>query len=323
MGVTRREFIYNSAAVAASTASAHAASFPLKNLLLADVGDPGKVQPPVFPYGAVYFRKSNPPESDWARDHQTAAHIGMNTFRHWFMWSVIETSPGKYNWDGYDQMLDLAAKNDIKVIIAEMITCAPEWAFQKYPHARFRANDGYIVESTVSASSETGGYPGLCLDNPDVHASAENFLIALIERYRNHPGLLGYDLWNENTSWGGTPQRMYCFCDATRHKFREWLRKKYDSLEHLENVWHRYSFESWDQVQPPPTFAGYPESLDWLQFRIDDAYDLFDWRVQVVRWRCWSAHRMSTSGWESHSRRVQPNASCGWVCGARFLTRSP
>ena len=43
---------------------------------------------PVFPYGAVYFRKSNPPEADWARDHQTAARIGMNTFRHWFMWAA-------------------------------------------------------------------------------------------------------------------------------------------------------------------------------------------------------------------------------------------
>jgi len=50
---------------------------------------------PIFPYGAVYFRKSNPPEQDWARDHQTAARIGMNTFRHWFMWSAIEVAPGK------------------------------------------------------------------------------------------------------------------------------------------------------------------------------------------------------------------------------------
>jgi hypothetical protein len=32
---------------------------------------------PVFPFGAVYFRKSNPPEADWARDHQTAAQMGV------------------------------------------------------------------------------------------------------------------------------------------------------------------------------------------------------------------------------------------------------
>src|SRR5262245_48944980 len=52
----------------------------------------------VFPYGAVYFRKSNPPEQDWARDHATAARIGMNTFRHWFMWEAVEVAPGKYDW---------------------------------------------------------------------------------------------------------------------------------------------------------------------------------------------------------------------------------
>ena len=28
---------------------------------------------PVFPFGAVYFRKSSPPEQDWERDHRTAA----------------------------------------------------------------------------------------------------------------------------------------------------------------------------------------------------------------------------------------------------------
>ena len=28
---------------------------------------------PAFWYGAVYFRKTNPPEKDWPRDHKTAA----------------------------------------------------------------------------------------------------------------------------------------------------------------------------------------------------------------------------------------------------------
>ena len=57
--------------------------------LLAAVSSLG-AEAPVFPYGAVYFRKSNPPEQDWARDHQTAARMGMNTFRHWFMWAPLK-----------------------------------------------------------------------------------------------------------------------------------------------------------------------------------------------------------------------------------------
>src|SRR5437016_10890154 len=141
---------------------------------------------PVFPYGAVYFRKSNPPEADWARDHQTAARIGMNTFRHWFMWSAIEVAPGKYDWRDYDRMMDLAAQNGIKVVIAELITAAPEWAFHKYPQARYVASDGSVVNSSIGGSSATGGFPGLCLDNPEVRSAASKFLTALIEHYRNH-----------------------------------------------------------------------------------------------------------------------------------------
>ena len=64
---------------------------------------------PRVPYGAVYFRKSNPPPEDWARDYRTAAEDGMNLFRHWFLWSAVEVAPGEYDWADYDRQLDLAA----------------------------------------------------------------------------------------------------------------------------------------------------------------------------------------------------------------------
>ena len=250
---------------------------------------------PVFPYGAVYFRKSNPPEQDWARDHQTAARVGMNTFRHWFMWSAIEVAPGKYDWRDYDRMMDLAAQNGIKVVIAELVTSAPEWAFRKYAHARFRASDGTVLNSSIGGSSATGGFPGLCLDNPDVRAAAERFLTALVEHYRNHPALLGYDLWNENTMNGGSPRKMYCYCDASKRKLREWLQRRYGSVQELGRVWNRYSYDSWDDVEPPDNFTGYPESLDWLQFRIDDAFELFHWRVDLFR-RLDPNHKITAHG---------------------------
>jgi beta-galactosidase len=238
---------------------------------------------PAFPYGAVYFRKSNPPEQDWARDHATAARIGMNTFRHWFMWEAIEVAPGKYDWSDYDRMMDLAAQNGIKVVIAEFVTSAPEWVYDKYPHARFKASDDSVTHSGVSVSSATGGFPGLCLDNDDVKALAEKFLVALVERYKNHPATLGYDMWNENTYDGGSPQHMRCYCEATQRKFREWLRARYSSLDALGKTWHRYSYANWDNVHPPRNFTGYPESLDWLEFRVDDAFSLMKWRTDLVR----------------------------------------
>src|SRR5260370_10279069 len=87
----------------------------------------GAADPP-FWFGSVYFRKSNPPEQDWARDHAVAAEAGTNMMRHWFIWSAIETAPGKYHWRDYDTLMDLEAKPGIRTVIAEMITSPPEWA---------------------------------------------------------------------------------------------------------------------------------------------------------------------------------------------------
>jgi beta-galactosidase len=277
--ITRRAFLRNSALVTASTAFPYA----IESHAMNPPGQAPQAAVPVFPYGAVYFRKSNPPEDDWARDHQTAARDGMNIFRHWFMWSAIEIAPGQYDWSDYDRMMDLAGKNGIKVILAEQVTSAPEWAFRKYAHARFQASDGALVNSTISESSATGGFPGLCLDNPDVRQAAETFLTAMVERYRDRPALLGYDLWNENTSFGGAPNHMYCYCDASKKKLREWLQARYGSLQAAAKAWHRYSYVSWEDVEPPRTFSGYADSLDWLEFRVDNAYALFDWRIQLVR----------------------------------------
>jgi beta-galactosidase len=90
MEITRRGFIQNSALFTASAAIGHEAEVPKGETSAGGINAAPKAGMPVFPYGAVYLRKSNPPEQDWAHDHATAAPVGMNTFRHWFMWSAIE-----------------------------------------------------------------------------------------------------------------------------------------------------------------------------------------------------------------------------------------
>jgi beta-galactosidase len=258
---------------------------------------------PVFPYGAVYFRKSNPPEADWERDHKIAAQTGMNIFRHWVMWSAVEIAPGQYDWRDYDRMMDLEGKNNIKAVLAEMVTAAPEWAFRAYPQARFEAQDGYKGVPEYSGSSATGGFPGLCLDNPEVRARAGAFLKALANRYKNHPAIYGYDIWNEGNTSGGASMyfqtassayipnehrgtglgRMYCYCPASIAEFHKWLAKKYGSLDALKQAWRRYSFADWKDVDAPRTGGPYPDWIDWLEFREDRAHELLRWRRDVIR----------------------------------------
>jgi beta-galactosidase len=231
-----------------------------------------------FPYGAVYFRKSNPPREDWARDYARAAADGMTTFRHWVLWSAIEVAPGEHDWEDYDRQLDLAAQHGIKTICAEFISAAPEWAWRRLDHARYEARDGARAHSTYSASCATGGFPGLCLDNDDARELAGAFLTRLAERYRGHPGLAGYDVWNE-----ANVNPLYCYCPATATAFRAWLRERYPSPRALGEAWRRYSIAEWEDAQPPRSLGPNPDVLDWLQFRIDNAYRLMRWRIETLR----------------------------------------
>ena len=233
---------------------------------------------PAFPYGAVYFRKSNPPREDWERDYRVAAEDGMNMFRHWFMWSAIETAPGVYDWDDYDRQLDLAKEHGLKTMIAEMITAAPEWAFRRYSHARFETTDGARIGSQMSGSSATGGFPGLCLDNEDVKDITGRFLTKLATHYRDHPALAGYDLWNECNF-----RPDVCCCPATADRFRAWLKDRYGDLKTLGEAWYRHSYADWEDIEPPRYGGPYPDYLDWLEFRIDNANRLLRWRVELIR----------------------------------------
>ena len=265
---------------------------------------------PVFPYGAVYYRKSNPPREDWERDYEQAHTDGMNTFRHWFMWSAIETSPGVFEWEELDRQLDLAAQNGMQTIIAEQIRFAPEWAYEKFAGCELQRADGSKAASGSDPSAAIAGTPGLCLDHASVREAAETFLRALVDRYKDHPGIGGYDLWNECNVL-----EEFCYCPATVEEFRAWLRTKYGSLEKLGSAWGRYSFTEWSQVKPPVNEIGYAESLDWRQFRIDHAYEGLRWRAGIVR-ELDSVNPVIAHGIVGSLSQLAPNATDDWRAAA-------
>ncbi|MGV8988514.1 MAG: beta-galactosidase [Cypionkella sp.] len=240
---------------------------------------------PQVPYGAVYFRKSNPPREDWARDYGVASTDGLNTFRHWFMWSAIERAPGRFDWDDCDRQLDLAAENNMATVIAEFTMAAPDWLQRKLGHTRMRTADGRPMASQLSPSVAVGGFGeglggagSLTLNAPEVHEAVMGFLTKMAERYRGHPGLLGYDVNNEMNY-----QPEFDHSDPTAAAFRVWLRKKYGTLDALAEVWHRYSYAEWDDIFPPRQIQPYAECLDWMTFREDNFYGHVDDKIATIR----------------------------------------
>jgi beta-galactosidase len=266
---------------------------------------------PSFPFGAVYFRKSNPPKTDWERDYRTAREDGMNCFRHWLLWSAVEPRPGKWDWSDYDRQLELASQNGLKTILAEMMVSAPEWAYRKYAHAKQVTARGEILESSMNASCAVAGFPGLCLDDEDYRQAAGGFLRQAVQRYKGHPGLAGYDLWNEC----GQDSRV-CYCPATTKKFQQWLKTQYRDLEALANAWNRFGFLDWSDIQPPRELGPYPDVLDWLNFRLENAYQMMKWRVDIVS-ECDPGALISAHGVAGSLRRLASNLTDDWQAASQ------
>jgi beta-galactosidase len=249
---------------------------------------------PSMPYGAVYFRKSNPPPEDWERDYETAAADGANVFRHWFIWSAIEVRPGRFDWADYDRQFELAQRHGMRVVVAEMAK-TPEWLVACHPECRTETRDGRRLSNEMNAASATSGRPGLCLSHPVVQDGAASFLRALAARYRDHPALGCYDVWNEcnvshsliHTGWERRRPMHYladvCYCPACTSRFRRWLERRYGDLDVLNQVWRTYSYSDWSEVQAPRELGPWPSTLDWLRFRTDDGIEKLRWRVATIR----------------------------------------
>ncbi|MCL2487520.1 MAG: beta-galactosidase [Oscillospiraceae bacterium] len=269
---------------------------------------------PQVAYGAVYFRKSNPPREDWERDYARAAADGMNIFRHWFLWGAIETAPGVFDWADYDRQLELAARYGLGTVIAEFSDSVPEWFFHRHKDCFAVFRDGtQAAFSGLSGSCMTGGFVpgGLCLDNPETMQYVERFLRALAERYKGHPGLFGYDIWNECNYHPDT-----CYCAHTRRKFRQWLEKKYGSLQALGVAWHRYSYSDWEQVQAPRFEMQCTECMDWLAFRKESYYELLGWKADILRSADPDA-RITAHGVAATLDYTYANGNNDWLAAAR------
>ncbi len=224
------------------------------------------------------------PESPqtWKRDVENIKRCGFNTIKCWVDWATAEPRPGEYHFEALDLLMSLTEKEDLKVVIQIYMDSAPDWLVKYYPDCRYISAEGVPIDSQ--------GAPGYCYDNPGVHDAATRFMATLAGHVAERPNMHGWDLWSEPhiVQWGYfdflTQPSVFCYCHHTVQRFRDWLKKKYGSLEKLNYAWYR-QFSSWDVV-PAPKFISlmtYTEYIDWINFIQDKLAEDLAWRQSVIR----------------------------------------
>jgi beta-galactosidase GanA len=217
----------------------------------------------------------------WRKDLRQIRELGFNTVRCWIDWASAEPVEGQFHLESLDVLTELAQEVGLRVVVQVYMDSAPDWVGKKFPDSLF------IDISGTPMHSESA--PGFCFDHPGVRKAMLGFFTRLAEQVKNCPAFFGWDLWSEphvinwaSATYLANPE--FCFCPYTAARFREWLKKKYGTLDALNQAWYR-RFASWESVEPSrlSTILSYTDYTDWRYFIIDKLAEDLRARYEAVK----------------------------------------
>ena len=234
-------------------------------------------------FGIEYYRPPNPPRENWAEDLRQIAALGFNTIRCWLYWRTTEPAAGRWDFSDYDQLFELAARHNLRVLVTLVAEAPPAWALRKYPNSILVRPDGTrepIQENNGMVS--VGGYPGFCLDEPQAKKLAARFITLAAKRYGAHPALAGFALQNEVMPFYGmaenqTPVNHLC----QRPLFQDFLRRRYGTIKHY-NAIHQTTLSDFTEAQMHAA-ALPPDGIDRIQFCAERVIAQLKWRRDLVK----------------------------------------
>jgi beta-galactosidase GanA len=243
-----------------------------------------------FIYATGYYPLMQERE-DWEKDLLTMKNCGITLIRTaelFNTWDRIAPTPDTFNFGFLDDFFDLCSKYDMQILLGTGTASPPYWVHELYPDVNILNNHNEQYPNNVS-------YSWACIDNNNFIKEVDRYLTTLVNRYKDHPALHSYQIHNE-IAFPFMPLKkgdvdLYCYCDHSRKKFREWITKKYETLDNV-NYAYRWGatntiYTSFDQVEPPKTKCGAWASvtrwLDWRLFWMENMVDFISYQNKLIK----------------------------------------
>ena len=241
----------------------------------------------MFVFGTQYLRGASPERDQWERDLANIKAYGFNTIRAWLVWNAIEKAEGEIDYDYISSFLDCAQRNDLQVGLLFHMHACPAWAVQKYSKYFYVDENSLPFEPAVRPNTPSGGWPGLCYDHPEVREMEQRFIEGVIAETKKHDCVSFYEPMNEPHQWVDftkQPSGIFCYCDASVKRFREWLANKYGDIHTLNHAWGHF-YQSFDEIRPPRWTTSYADYTDFRLFNMENVTKEIQYRSDIIR-RC-------------------------------------
>lgn len=182
-------------------------------------------------FGADYYPE-HWDKSEWKEHARLMREGNLNAVRiAEFAWGRLEPEEGKFNFSWLDEIIDILAAEEIKVILGTPTAAPPKWLVNKY--------DVYMRDKYGRARGY-GSRRECCGNNYQYIVKSQIITEKLAERYGNNPNVIAWQIDNEFGCHGSTR----CYCEHCRHEFANWLEKKYKNIDELNKS---YGTVFWSQ----------------------------------------------------------------------------
>ena len=228
-------------------------------------------------YGGDYNPDQWPPET-WQEDVRLMQEAGVNLVSLGiFSWTKLEPQPAIFDFTWLDHLIDLLHSHGISINLATPTAAPPAWMARLHPEMLPVTAEGIKLWH--------GSRRHYCPHNPDYHLYARRIATQLANRYKDHPALAMWHIDNEYGCHVGE-----CFCDNSARAFRDWLKKRYGTLEQLNFAWGTafwsQIYGNWEEIQPPrrtPAQLNPTQQLDWSRFSSDSWLACFEQQKAVLK----------------------------------------
>ena len=231
-----------------------------------------------FQLGVCYYPEHWPKEL-WVEDYKRMVEMGFSTIRVGeFAWSLFEPNEGEFQFDFFDEAIDLAHEHGLKVVFGTPTATPPAWITHKYPEVLNVSKEGIQYQH--------GQRRHYNYNSKVYRELSERIVRKIVNHYKDHPAIIGWQIDNELNC-----ETNVFYSDADHKAFREWTKKKYKTLKNLNDAWGtvfwNQTYTDWEQVYlTRPVISDSPNphhALDEKRFYSDSAISFAEMQAKIIR----------------------------------------